>query len=330
MRGRTATQARNRRNCTRMVRAISREASWIAGLILALVPALAAAQSPSPTPEPEEKLTAPPPPGGKRSIGTPPPPRIRPGAVETRERPSEVGLARQKDGSFLYVDPGRMFTMTVRPDGRVLFADRHRRASPGNAQHGKIGHKRGSPVLVPFNPIGGVPMRGPLEFLMQLSGHDLAANAKRAALRETEAFRTQLAVGWTKARVRKRLAELPAELLALWSDDGISASERRRILFDRWDECEDRLGVELDGIPPDAITEVDQVRRAAAENARDEIERFIRRHLASGNAGFTESELRKYNDRRVSIRTFDPYAAPAAPAGVDAPREPAETSPSDD
>ncbi len=311
--------------------ATSREVSWVAGLAIALLPSLSVAQSPSPTPEPEEKLTAPPPAGGKRSIGTPPPPRIRPGAMETREGPSEVGLERQEDGSFLYVDPGRMFTMTVRPDGRVLFADRHRRASAGNAQHGKIGRKRGSPVLVPFNPIGGVPMRGPLEFLMQLTGHDLAANAKRAALRETASFRTQLAVGWTKARVRKRLAELPAELLALWSDDGINLTERRRILFDRWDECEDRLGVELDGIPPDAIVEVDQVRRAAAETARDEIERFIRRHAAQGDTRFTDSELRKYNARRVSIRTFDPYAAvaPAAPAPRDSDAA-SETSPSDD
>lgn len=296
-----------------MAVATPRCAAWLAGLWLVTLPGLAVAQPTSPTPDPEEKLTAPPPPGGKPSIGTPPPPRIRPGAIETQERPTEVGLARQEDGSFLYVDPGRMFTMTVRPDGRVLFADRHRRASPGNAQHGKLGRKRGSPVLVPFNPIGGVPMRGPLELLMQATGHDLAANAKRAALRETEAFRTALAVGWTKARVRKRLAELPAELLVLWADDGISAAERRRILFDRWDECEDRLGVELEGLPSDAIVEVDQVRRAAADKARIEIERFVRRHAAQGSGGFTDAELRTYNARRVSVRTFNPYTPPPPP-----------------
>jgi hypothetical protein len=259
---------------------------------------------------PEERITAPPPEGGKRSGGAPPPPRLR----ETpdwgdADRPATLGLRREQDGSYSYVDPGRMFTARVMPDGRVRFADRWRRPDAGKAQHGKCCGRPPEGVLVAINPFAGVPMRGPLEWIMQATGHDLAAGAKMAMLKETRAFRTQLAVAWTRAQVEKRLRELPAELLALWSDAELAAARKREILFERWDECEDRLGVPMDGLPADAIPEVDEMRRRAADQARTEIEAFIRKHAPKGSPhALSAPELERYNNRRRSVRRFAPYA----------------------
>ena len=258
---------------------------------------------------PEERVTSHPPEGGRSSGGAPPPPRVRAKPeFEGGDRPAELGLQRREDGSYFYVDPGRMFTAQVMPDGRVRFADRWRRPDPRNSQHGK---RRGRPpegVLVALNPFAGIGMQGPLEWIMRATGHDLAAGAKMALLKETRGFRTQLAVAWTRAQVAKRLRELPAELLAMWSDSSIDDRRKREILFERWDECEDELGVEMDGLPSDAIPELDQMRRRAADNARAVIEEFIRRHAPRRSGSrFDEAELSLYNKRRVSVRRFAPY-----------------------
>jgi hypothetical protein len=268
---------------------------------------------------PEERVTAPPPVGGRPSGGEPPPPRLR-AAPEWSDTssPANLGLQREADGSYSYVDPGRMFTAQVMPDGRVRFADRWRRPDAANAQHGKCCGRPPEGVLVAINPFGGVGMRGPLEWIMQATGHDLAASAKMQMLKETRGFRTQLAVAWTRAQVEKRLHELPAELLAVWSDTQLDDARKREILFERWDECEDRLGLPTDGLPPDAIPEVDQMRRRAADDARAKIEAFIRKHAPeSGERAFDAQELTRYNDRRRSVRRFAPYHDPQRLVDVD-------------
>jgi hypothetical protein len=270
-------------------------------LVLALVAPPNETQRPA-----EERVTSHPPEGGRNSGGVPPPRVEGKPQFEGSDRPAELGLQRRDDGSYLYVDPGHMFTAQVMPDGRVRFADRWRR--PGNSQHGKVGGRPPEGVLVALNVFAGAPMQGPLEWIMRATGHDLAAGAKMALLKETRGFRTQLAVAWVRAQVAKRLRELPAELLAMWSDDTIDGRRKREILFERWDECEDQLGIEMKGLPPDAIVEVDQMRRRAADNARAVIEEFIRRHAPRrGRERFDEAELSLYNNRRVSVRSFAPY-----------------------
>lgn len=280
------------------------------GVLVFAVAGSAAAAPPNETENPpEERITAPPPVGGKASGGAPPPPRLR--QVPDREGgdgPAAMGLRREADGSYSFVDPGRMFTAQLMPDGRVRFADRWRRPDAGNGQHGKCCGRPPEGVLVALNPLQGAGMRGPLEWIMQATGHDLAAGRKMAMLKETRAFRTQLAVAWTRAQVEKRLRELPGELLVLWSDDAVDDARKREILFERWDECEDRLGVPMDGLPEDAIPEVDEMRRRAADEARARIEAFIRKHAPKqGEQAFDADELERYNNRRSSVRRFAPY-----------------------
>lgn len=277
-------------------------APWLLTLVVGWAP-------PSETRRPpEERITAPPPPGGAPSGGAPPAPRLQETPAPTsRSRPADVGLERLPDGSYRYVDAQRRFTMTVAPDGKAYFADRWRRPSSANSQHGKIGRRPGASSFV--SNAGGFAMQGPLEWLIRASGHDLATSAKMGVLRETEAFRTDLAVAWNRAQIQKRLRELPADLLAVWGDESLSIERRREILFEHWDACEDRLATDTTGIPAEAILSVDRLRRKAGDEARETIEAFVRRELVAGEA-FTPTELDRFNARRVSVSTFDPYAAP--------------------
>ncbi|MCR9165244.1 MAG: hypothetical protein ACE37F_26980 [Nannocystaceae bacterium] len=280
---------------------------------------------------PEETITAPPPPGGRRSGGAPPAPRLQETPSPTsRSRPGDVGLERLPDGSYRYVDAQRRFTMTVAPDGRAYFADRWRRPSSADSQNGKIGRRPGARSLM-SNP-GGFAMQGPLEWLMRASGHDLATSAKMSALRETEAFRTDLAIAWNRGQIRKRLRELPADLLAVWGDASLSLERRREILFEHWDACEDRMVADTAGIPAEAVLSVDRLRREAGEQARTVIEAFVRRELG-GDEAFTPAELDRFNARRVSVATFDPYAQPEPEPepepDADTTQDPAEEGPGD-
>ncbi len=224
-------------------------------------------------------------------------------------RAGDLGLDRLPDGSYRYVDPQGNFTLTIAPDGRPYFADRWRRPSSADAQHGKPGRRPGARSFV-RKPMG-MGMQGPLEWLLRASGHDLWTSAKMSALRETEAFRTDLAIAWHRAQIRERLEALPAELLAVWHDDALSPAQRREILFEHWDACEDRLVIDARGIPAGAVLTVDRLRRDAGDSARQTILDFIRRELDEPQETFTDAELSRFNARRVSVSAFDPNAEPA-------------------
>ena len=316
-------------------------ARWFAaGLALALAGASAgssaapAPEGPAPPPaSPDPKASPnvegpalPPDPGGAR-IETARP-WLANGATpgETGDPESQrgsLGLTRRRDGSMMYVDPGKRFTAAVNRDGTVRFGDRW-----GRDQHGK--RMRGSGVaLRSFGPSGigglGMAVTGPTEWLMALSGVEFDAGAKTAFLNQTRELRIQIAVAYTRQLLETRLAELGQELLGLTADASRSLVERRAILFQRWDECDERM---LNGLPaasggelpPEAISAIDEARLVAADQARRDIEGFIRRQLPRGSArGYTTAELADFNRRRVSAETFAPYelrAVRPAPAPV--------------
>lgn len=93
---------------------------------------------------------------------------------------------------------------------------------------------------------------------------------------------------------RQALFSLPGELAALWADTTLTPAERRKLLFERWDECrEDK---------PDAGASGATAMRAA-------IETLIRTNLPYGSVhAYTPHELAALNARRSSAATFAPYA----------------------
>jgi len=211
---------------------------------------------------------------------------------------------------MLYVDPGKRFTASVNPDGSVRFGNRW-----GRDQHGE--RLRGSGrALRQIGPsgvgaVGGLAMTGPTEWLLALQGQERDAAAKTAFLNQTRDLRIQLAVNYTLQLLAVRLGELNQELLGLMSDSSRVLALRRALLFQRWDECDERVGQGLPSdteLPTEAVSMIDQARLEAAARARRSIEAFIRRQLPRGTPrGYTATELAEFNRRRVSVEVFDPY-----------------------
>lgn len=217
--------------------------------------------------------------------------------------PVSLGLTRTREGNYLYVDPGKRFTVAINPDGSVRFGDRW-----GRDQHGQR-MKGGGWALRQIGP-SGIGMGGPTEWLRALSEQELDASAKTEFLNLTRELRIQLAVEFTRQLLRTRLGELERELQAISSDATMSLLGRKELLFNRWDECDERFAIGQPGaeVPQEALSEIDRDRLAAADTARRTIEAFIRRQHARGTArGYTAAELAELNKRRLSAQPFAPY-----------------------
>ena len=89
-----------------------------------------------PPPQPVPKAS-PEQPGPKASSEQPGPKTSPEGPTpEADGRPGNLGLGRQRDGSLLYVDPGKRFTAAVNPDGSVRFGNRWGRDQHGDRMRG--------------------------------------------------------------------------------------------------------------------------------------------------------------------------------------------------
>ena len=296
---------RNRRQSLR-----SSAIPWVGGALFATT--LATAVQAEPPPEPMDGLTTPLPEGGRAA----PPPKLgardrvglAPPLGHPRDSAAGLGLVRRGDGGFDYVDPGHRFRARILVDGTVQFADRWRKPAAKDRQNGKPGGRPPESVLLAINPFVGIKGGGPLEWIMRVRGQDPAGHAKADFLASTRDFRTRLAVGDTRARVHARLRALPGELLALWSDAGRPWAERRRIVFQQWDDCAEPLPV-IPVLSDAAADEIAELRAEAAADARKTIEAFVRRHARPGTSrAYASRELAALNARRRTAVRFDPYA----------------------
>jgi len=132
--------------------------------------------------------------------------------------------------------------------------------------------------------------------LLRGSGQDPYAARKAAFLDRTRGERMAMATTETRERLRQSVHRVRADLERLWRGSG-SPAEKRRLLFQLWDEC--------------AETGSDDVLRTAAA-MRGAITGFVRRRLPAGSRlAFTAAELADFNAHRTSAERFAPYAAPS-------------------
>ena len=114
--------------------------------------------------------------------------------------------------------------------------------------------------------------------IMRRAHQDPYAYEKRRFLAATSSRRDALAEAARAARTREALDALPHRLLALWRDGSRSAAERRRLLWELWEEA-------------DGESE-------AGARARRLIETFIQNRLPAGSPdAFSEAELLRYGFR---------------------------------
>lgn len=200
----------------------------------------------------------------------------------------DYSFEREK-GKLVYRDPHGRFVATLRSDGRVDF-----RNKGGKATMKQIG------------------MAGPGDLLMAASGSDPYARLKAKLLEATFEMRLNMAVGFQKKQLSKRLSRLEGELDKIWADPRRNLGARKELLFQRWDECDEPE--EISGAPAQIpgfgieSSDLDDARHDAARSARRLIERFVREHAPRGSdEAFTPAELSDMNRRRISNQAFKPY-----------------------
>jgi hypothetical protein len=128
----------------------------------------------------------------------------------------------------------------------------------------------------------------------------------------TQSQRLLTAIAEAAEATERGLAALDGELVELWVDTSKPASERRRLLFERWDECEEGEATTAT-LRTTAEEAPDAIRGQAGARARATIEAFVRRRLPAGSGdAFGEEELAALNERRKSTQRFEPYGDLAA------------------
>ncbi len=165
----------------------------------------------------------------------------------------------------------------------------------------------GAPAFSQPHPDVSVALAGLSDWLTR-RGEDRRARAALEADGLSESQRVMTAIATAAEHTERQLAALDDELAELWADTSTPASERRRVLFERWDECEE--GVISSG-PLRVTTAVeapDALRGQAGARARLAIEAFVRMRLPAGSGdAFGSKELHGFNARRKSVQPFAPY-----------------------
>jgi hypothetical protein len=187
----------------------------------------------------------------------------------TTSTPSDVHrylLRPASDGTYAYDGP--QFSATITQDGTVSF---HAKRGQPRSRLGEIISGQGEgrqpedwPIVQPtpmrptpyddretgrdLDPIGAprIPLAEPIfidsglrfdltdEYARRM-GADPLRDAKAAFLADTFDFRTGLA----SRQHQQALAQLPAELEAIWRDQRFSPAERRQIIYFIWQETSD-------------------------------------------------------------------------------------------
>lgn len=120
-------------------------------------------------------------------------------------------------------------------------------------------------------------------------------------------MRLKRATSFARANISRQLAALQQDLLAIWRSH--RPPHRRRILiFERWDECEETIAVDLGDFSDGARSQIDELRANAGTRARAQIIEFIVTLIPEhSDERYTEAELLAMNKRRQSTERFDPY-----------------------
>lgn len=131
------------------------------------------------------------------------------------------------------------------------------------------------------------------DWLMRMAGRDPYLAAKLRFLDRTRAERVELAAEYREELLRNVTVIVRAHVARAWAAPG-SPADKRRLLFELWDEC-------LEG--------GSEEERQAADRARAAILGFVQSHLPAGSEhGYSAEELAELNRTRSSKQPFAPYA----------------------
>jgi hypothetical protein len=290
----------------------------------------------------------------------PPAPRLRPPPPSVRTNADGARLQHRDDGTLRRLDTEARFEGIIHPDGRVEVRDipdgrvefttgrgmvdwmlGFARAVEGPGPRDRPDIEAPKPdreaktnagvQLLPPSPYGPAPILigvggrfGGVADLALRRGQAKQARAKQEFLDSTASLRAALVRTHAKADQRAARSRLGQELATLWHDEERPLAERKRELFERWDECEEALAGGPSAPPGDDLEraagggEVDAERSRGGEELRRRIEAFVRLVAPAGSAeAFGTAELARLNARRHSRQRFDPYGQPPSDARDD-------------
>lgn len=213
--------------------------------------------------------------------------------------------------------------VVVRKDGTIEIYDRHGelRAQVLDPQArfvATLEPMTGAQAYTKPHPQLSVPLAGLSDWLTR-RGQERRAKEALEEQGLSESQRLMTAIAEAAETTERQLAALDGELAALWADTSKPASERRRLLFERWDECEEGDGTGGKLRVSTADTAPDAIRKQAGDRARVAIEQFIRQRLPAGSGdAYGAKELLLLDGRRKSVRRFDPYERAAVGGGGEA------------
>jgi hypothetical protein len=184
----------------------------------------------------------------------------------------DLHLVSDGQGGFRGARPGYRFT--IDRDGSVHFDDRR------------------SVNLAAVALLGAMGLFDLTDMVMRARGKDPYAYDKGRVLELTAKLRAPMPEADRRRRIADALARLPQDLESLWRREELAPTERRRLLFELWDELLEGAGAEAD----------------AAARARSEIRRFVHDRLPAGSPhAYAPEELRRLNAGRRSRVAFEPY-----------------------
>lgn len=183
------------------------------------------------------------------------------------------------------------------PSGGGTYHYRERGFTADIARDGTVSFDNNSNVAV---ATGGALLSFDLtEVVMAAAGEDPFTADKLRFLEETRALRLEMCDRARAEALKESIVDLGHRLRRIWSRSDLPAAERRRLLFELWDECGETE-------PGDATAQ-------AALMARTTILAFVRRQLPPGSAdAYRPEELLALNERRVSRERFAPYVGMGA------------------
>ena len=224
--------------------------------------------------------------------------RLAPGLRKRSDEPASE-LVPAGGGTFRGND--LTFVARVDRDGRVTLEDRpnlhFRLGAPDQRDGDRANEGRYNDPYAPRQAME-VPVLVSAGFdvtdwAMRASGQDPYAHRKMQFLDRTRDERVEMARTEHGRVLDESLASLPGRLVAIWSNTRWSAEERRKILFELWDECAEEG-------PAEVI--------AAGNQARAMIIAFIQNKLPAGSPlAFPDHELVTFDRVRKSANKFDPY-----------------------
>ena len=149
------------------------------------------------------------------------------------------------------------------------------------------------PIEHPIGSIGVTIIRFDVsDWLMRANGQDPYASAKLKVLDATRDQRVEVGTKYRRAQLARAGELVQENLTHLWTSV-IDPSERKRELFELWDDCAESG---------------DQHVIDAGHAARARVIAFIRVKIPAGSAdAFTTAELVRFNERRKSKMAFVPY-----------------------